>query len=68
MAFDMTRGGGSYHADFCKGCGQPILDGQPTTTVRFIDNQYESFNGLYHAQCSRPWASLARILNWRIGS
>lgn len=65
MLLDETNGGGGHRGPWCPSCKQPILEGQKTLQVTF-NNDPHGFNGttgLYHAQCGRPFASLARVIN-----
>ena len=61
MAFDATPGG-DPRGPWCKACRRPITENQPSKAVHFNDDT-NGFNGLYHEPCSRPFLSMARILN-----
>lgn len=61
MAYDATPGG-DPRGPWCKGCRQPIEDGQPSTRVHLNDDPHD-MSGLYHQPCGKPIAALARILN-----
>jgi hypothetical protein len=65
MAYLRTLGGGPRRYFSCMACKQPILDGQRATQVEFCTDPDGSagLSGLYHAPCSRPYQSLARVVN-----
>ena len=66
MAYDPMPGGGSGpHGPLCMSCGVLITEEQRSVYVHFNQdpNGYQGLSGLYHEQCSRPFASMARILN-----
>jgi hypothetical protein len=62
VAFDAAPGG-DPRGPWCKACRQPIAEGQPVVTVHFKNDEH-GFSGLYHEACGRPFASMARILNF----
>lgn len=47
----------------CKSCGMPVGQDEASEEVRFPDGfESNGMNGTYHAECARPFASLARAL------
>jgi hypothetical protein len=50
----------------CCACRQPIAEGQRSARVEFNNDPSgaNGFTGDYHLACSRPFASMARIINW----
>jgi hypothetical protein len=62
---DPTSGGGGSDGPFCTSCRAPITNGQRSIRINFNSDPkgYRGLSGLYHEQCSRPFASLARVLN-----
>lgn len=66
MPFDsLSRGDrwGDPWAPVCKSCQQPIGAGEPVETMKFDAgnaHQLEQLNGDYHADCAKPFMSLAR--------
>lgn len=57
--------GGAYGTPLCRACKQPILKDQRATRVEFQTDP-DGANGLtgdYHSDCSKPFASLARVVN-----
>ena len=58
---DGFSGGGSDRP-ICKGCKQPIFQGEPVTRVTFDGNPH-GMSGDYHRACSKPFDSLASTLN-----
>lgn len=57
--------GGGYHGPSCRGCRQPILDGERSTRVRFQTDPdgAKGLTGDYHLACSKPFVSLAHVIN-----
>jgi hypothetical protein len=57
--------GGGYGAPLCLSCKQPIVNGQPSTRVTFRTDPdgHAGLTGDYHLACSRPFASLAHVIN-----
>jgi hypothetical protein len=50
----------------CHSCKQFIAHGAPTETVAFpVDQEHhlQDLNGLYHAECARPYLSIYRALD-----
>ena len=65
MYFDedsFNNGGGGFEGPPCKACHQPILQGQPSTRVEFL-NDVHDMTGDYHTACSKPFASLAQAIS-----
>jgi hypothetical protein len=59
------RFGGEGGGRSCCGCKQPIHEGERAKRVHF-DNDPHGFKGLtgdYHLRCSKPFASLAHVIN-----
>jgi hypothetical protein len=57
--------GGRFGRRWCLACKQPILTQQRATRVEFQTDP-EGLNGLtgeYHLECSKPFSSLARVIN-----
>lgn len=53
----------------CKSCNLPIFEEQRSEEIKFPqDSESADMSGTYHAECARPFASLARALamlgNW----
>jgi hypothetical protein len=66
MAYYGTIGGDPPRRySSCLACKQPITDGQLSTRVEFQNDPDGSggLSGLYHTSCSRPYQSLARVVN-----
>jgi hypothetical protein len=57
--------GGGHAGPICRACKQPILDGERSTRVSFRTDPdgAEGLTGEYHIPCSKPFASLAHVLN-----
>ena len=48
----------------CKSCQMPIFEGQPSEDVHFPEgSESASMSGTYHAECAKPFASIARAMN-----
>jgi hypothetical protein len=58
-------GGGASGRRWCRACRQEILKNQPSTRVEFQSdpNGTDGLTGDYHLQCSKPFVSIARVLN-----
>lgn len=65
MAYDGLYFKGEPNSPWCRACKQPIFQGQPATRVDFQTDPRgdEGLTGMYHSECSRPFASLARVIN-----
>ena len=66
MAYYGTIGGGPPRRyPICMACKQPITDGQGSTRIEFQTDPDGSagLSGLYHTPCSKPYQSLARVVN-----
>jgi hypothetical protein len=64
MPFD-AMSGGNPGDPWCRACRYPITQGQPAAHVHF-QNDPEGTQGLtgpYHQACSKPFRSLAWVLN-----
>lgn len=49
----------------CRSCKQLILPQHPTEEVRFEHDpvhRLDEMNGIYHADCAKPFLSIARAL------
>jgi hypothetical protein len=57
--------GGGQSGRFCLSCKQPIEDGQRGIRVVFNNDPQgqKGLTGEYHSACSRPYASMAHIIN-----
>ena len=66
MLLDENNFGG-HQGPWCCACKQPILEGQRKERVEFsTDPQgFKGLTGDYHAACSKPFASMARVINMR---
>jgi hypothetical protein len=64
MPFDATPDGNPGRPS-CRACKQPIWHGQPATRVDFRTDPdgSQGLTGVYHKPCSRPFLSLARVVN-----
>jgi hypothetical protein len=58
-------GGGGAGGPWCTSCRAPITEEQRSARVHFNHDPHghKGFTGLYHAECSKPFASMARIIN-----
>jgi hypothetical protein len=68
MAFDptpMPGGGGDPYEAWCSSCRNPITGGQRKVRVTFNTDPHghKGLTGDYHAECSKPFESLARVVN-----
>jgi hypothetical protein len=66
MAYYGTIGGGPPRRyDSCLACKQEITPGQHATRVEFQNDPDGSggLSGRYHMTCSKPYQSLARVMN-----
>ena len=66
MLLDESNFGG-HSGPWCCACRQPILESQNKTRVEFANDPQglKGLTGDYHAQCSKPFASMARVINMR---
>jgi hypothetical protein len=50
---------------WCRACKQPILKHHRATRVEFQTDPHgiDGLTGDYHLECSRPFASLAHVVN-----
>ena len=63
MPFDGRAG--DWEGPRCKGCKEPIEDGQPTTEMRFTQDPRGELgmSGPWHSECARPyWDTLTPAL------
>lgn len=60
--------GGGPEGPYCTSCREPIVEGQRGVRIDFNNDPqgHRGLSGLYHEQCSKPFAALARVanLNW----
>jgi hypothetical protein len=66
VAFDpMPSGGSGAEGPFCTGCRAPIATNQRSVRVDFNTDPHghRGLGGLYHEHRSRPFASLAHVIN-----
>jgi hypothetical protein len=66
VAFDpMPSGGSGPHGPWCMSCRRPITTEQRSVRIHFrIDpHGHRGFSGPYPVQCSKPFESLARVIN-----
>jgi len=48
----------------CKSCGLPIFKDQASEQVRFPEGtESADMSGTYHAECAKPFASIARAMD-----
>ena len=61
----MPSGGSGPHGPFCTSCQAPIADGQRSVRINFNNDPlgHRGLSGLYHEQCGKVFASLARVIN-----
>jgi hypothetical protein len=64
LDFDPRWGDGS-NDPWCQHCKQPITSEQKSVRVDFANDPhgFGGLSGLYHATCSKPFASLAHAMN-----
>lgn len=60
---EFDRGG--YDGRWCRACKRPILKHERATRVEFNTdpNGADGLTGDYHLACSKPFASLAHVVN-----
>ena len=66
VAFDpMPSGGSGSEGPFCNSCRAPITSGQRSVRIDFDHDPqgHRGLSGLYHEHCSKPFASLAKVIN-----
>lgn len=56
---------GSHGQRWCRACKEPIAKEQRVTRVEFRNDPhgFKGLTGDYHATCSKPFASLAHVIN-----
>ncbi len=64
MDYDPRWGDGS-NDPWCTHCRQPITPKQQSVRVDFPHDPhgFRGLSGLYHAECGKPFASMARAMN-----
>lgn len=57
--------GGGHSGPSCRACKQPILEGERAMRISFHTDPdgARGLTGEYHLTCSKPFASLARVVN-----
>ena len=66
MAYNlMPSGGGGPEEPWCASCRAPITPRQRSVRIQFNNDPHghKGLSGLYHEQCSKPFESLARVVN-----
>ncbi len=65
MYLDETLPGGGGGGPFCCACREPIAKDQRVVRVRFATDPHghKGLSGAYHAACSKPFASLAHVID-----
>ena len=66
MFFDeRSSNGGENSGPSCRACKKPILKSDRTTRVEFRNDPSgtKGLTGEYHLACSRPFASMAHVIN-----
>ena len=65
MPLDGTFRGEEPRGPYCASCKAPITKDQRSVRVDFKNDPqgHRGFTGLYHEQCSRPFVSIARVMN-----
>ena len=65
MFLDLDSNGYWDAGPSCKSCKQIILPAHDTEEVRFDHDpvhRLDEMNGIYHAECAKPYLSMARAL------
>jgi hypothetical protein len=59
------RWGGGTNDPSCVHCHAPITSKQKSVRIDFANDPHghRGFSGVYHEECSKPFASLARAIN-----
>jgi len=67
MLLDEKNHGGGRPEPWCLACRQPVKPGQKTAKVHFATDPQgmKGLSGTYHAECSKPFASMANVINLR---
>jgi hypothetical protein len=62
---DASFTGGGPNEKWCPACKQPILQNQRAMRVDFRNDPHghRGLSGDYHLECSKPFASLAHVIN-----
>jgi hypothetical protein len=55
--------GGGYGGPLCLSCKRPITEGATRVTFRTDPDGHKGLSGDYHLACSKPFASLAHVIN-----
>jgi hypothetical protein len=57
--------GGGHSGPSCRSCKEPILDNDRSMRVKFANDPdgARGLTGEYHLACSKPFASLAHVLD-----
>ena len=59
-------GGGKPWWQQCKSCKRPIAANEPVEHIKLdpdASHRAQEVNGIYHADCARPFLNLVRALN-----
>ena len=61
----MPAGGSGPHGPFCTSCQGLISDDERKVRIHFNNDPHghRGLSGLYHDACSKPFASLAHVIN-----
>jgi hypothetical protein len=61
----MPASGSGGNEPWCVSCHAPITNDQRSVRVRFDSDPHghRGLTGEYHEDCSKPFASLARVIN-----
>lgn len=65
MPLDGMFGGDEPRGPWCASCKAAITTGQRSVRVEFASDPhgFRGLTGVYHEACSRPFASLAHVIN-----
>jgi hypothetical protein len=65
MLLDANNFGGWHDGPLCCSCKNPISQVQRSVHVDFANDPsgHKGLTGLYHADCSKPFVSMARAMN-----
>jgi hypothetical protein len=61
----MPSGGSGPNGPWCNACRAPITKDQRSVRIDFNHDPqgHRGLSGLYHEHCSKPFASLAKVIN-----
>ncbi len=65
MPLDGMRDEDEPRGPRCASCHEPLVDGQRVRHVHFSNDPhgFRGLTGKYHEACSRPFVSLAHVIN-----